>query len=462
MVATQLCCFDIGFYQCAPHRLVDTQTEQIVNLIAHTSNNPLRFLNLRESDFTLCSAENFAAAMLKLKEIDLSRGTLKLEHVINLLEHIINDTDRLPIAIQFGDVTKVPEDLLAKASCKIKDITFEYHAATSNQMARLFQEIENSSDLKLDDLKLFSMDLSDVPSKSFARAVCKLNAIHIIDDQEEVNFISSTQLWTLFILITGNEFLNLQRLCLSLIDLSDVCENVLSKALCRIMRVEITRSTLSHGQVTRLCEEIYNNDDLQLTTLNLSYVRLDDVPDVILAEAICKLKEVELTVTTCCQSSLLFREIVNNKCLNLEALSIRFPLVPDSDISSLAEAICCLSKVNIGLDSLSANELECIFDNIACSASLKVKELNLGKADLLGLSIHMVMRALFKIHTVHMDYNSDLHENVNRIIDAVARSTNVQFLTKIVINSHVCCCQPDFIPALSQARSKIKIELNLI
>ena len=61
-----------------------------------------------------------------------------------------------------------------------------------------------------------------------------------------------------------------------------------------------------------------------------------------------------------------------------------------------------------------------------------------------------------------MDYMFDLHENVNRIIDAVARSNNVQFLTKIVINSHVCCCQPDFIPALSQARSKIKIELNLI
>ena len=146
----------------------------------------------------------------------------------------------------------------------------------------------------------------------------------------------------------------------------------------------------------------------------------------------------------------------------LDETTIEFPWILDSDISSLAEAICCLSKVNIGLDSLSVNMLECIFDHIAFSASLKVKVLNLGKADLLGLSIHMVMRALFKIHTVHMDYNSDLHENVNRIIDAVARSSNVKFLTKIVINSHVCCCQPDFIPALSQARSKIKIELNLI
>ena len=96
-------------------------------------------------------------------------------------------------------------------------------------------------------------------------------------------------------------------------------------AFCRIPSVSLGFTCLTGDQVTALCEEIVKSSPLNLQSLDLTGLNLEEVHHVILAKAVCKLQCAELSYTdiTSEQAATLFQEIIQSSLdLNLETLKL--------------------------------------------------------------------------------------------------------------------------------------------
>ena len=159
--------------------LSDIQVEHIVRSIAQSTNLPLKFLRLGDKTFYSCTPESYAAAMIQLDEIDIRNCYISGEQLTKLCESIINCTRKKPKKIESNGFDEVAPEVLAKALCKIQSVSWRFYI-DSNVLLMLCEDILNESKLELRRLKLVDISLTQLPSQLLAHALCKLHTVKLV------------------------------------------------------------------------------------------------------------------------------------------------------------------------------------------------------------------------------------------------------------------------------------------
>ena len=431
-VITQLCQFKIYCFSKFPW-LSDGQTVHIIDRIAKSTKLPLKILELGGNSFFSCSCVSFATAMMKLEGVDLRHDIVSPEQVAELCEYISNSTDNIIKSIEFEDIEGVPSGVLAKAICKIRHFGCSLNGSISpmrdhqrdqyvaTMLPRVCREIVDASELKLQSLNLYGVTLNQVPPYLFAHAMCKLYKVQIEADGERRPQATPEQIVPLFetILETKDEDLKLKTLNFHVIDFPGVSKDLLARAICRIPSVSLGFTAMSADQVTALCEEILQNARLKLHSLDLTSVEnFSNIPQVLLANAICRLQYVNLSCidVTSSQLSILFQEI--RYSVNLCLQTLQFDGIDPSQVgdpSELGDAICKLVTFESDGD-LNSNQIKCVCERIASFPNLKLQDLNIVGMELSRISAGVLMKAFKRLHTVKLSLAAEQLEEVMSIL----------------------------------------------
>jgi len=456
IVATQLYSLDIDPHEKS-YWLTADQVESIISMMAQSTNLPLKYLNLYRSDFSSCAPDSFAAAITRLNEIDLSSSKQTSDMLTKLCEYIISSKSYKPASIKFGkDASQVPSAIFSKALCRIKRVSLPM-SLVSNELCN---NILNSNVSELQDLELKEADFHQSPM-SLSKVVCKISSFSLKTVRFSICDEYPAYVVNIFNEIASSGDLNLTHLELMGINLSSICKHVLAKAVCRILNVKISLSDVGADRISRLCEEIVSSPKTKLQTFSLDYVFLRDVPEDVLAKAFCRLQNVDLKQTGFSRShySILFREILNCDNLTLKTFcfdNLRY--LVESDILVLGSAICKLVNVDLSSISLTGDQLGSIYESIANSGHLKLKELNVCGIFHDDVPFSLFMKAFFKLQVITFNKSDLLDDVFDRMLNAIidAKEMNLKKMVIRIFSEAVDCDKF----SLAQAREKIQINFE--
>ena len=191
-------------------------------------------------------------------------------------------------------------------------------------MKEMLQLVLTRRDWRLRSLDLSSLNLFSLPPSLLTPVLCGLEEVSL-----QFARLSLAQLTGLLTGLTASERLALARLDLSGVDLSGVGPELLARAISRLTQVNLTGTNLSQDSLVSLFTVLHQTEELRLENINLSYFRLSAVPPAVLSGVVNKLHRVNLHATqlTGAQTETLlfydnfYRHCVNN-FISIETLDI--------------------------------------------------------------------------------------------------------------------------------------------
>ena len=243
--------------------------------------------------------------------------------------------------------------------------------------------------------------------------------------------------------------------------MSDISEDLLSKAVIRINSVVLGCTCLTGDQVTALCGEIVKNSQLKLQSLDISCIDVFKVPDEILAKAVCKLQYIEMSYTeiTNEQAAVLFREMIQaGETLSLETLKIEsIGWATAIDNILFANALCNLVNVDFNYGFLTNDEIECVCETVANFPKLKIQYLNVEGMNLSGVSPGVLMNAFKRIPITRISAEKLNSNQLDELID-ILENVGETKLQKLVVILPVGASRFDWRSRFKKVEAKVKLE----
>ena len=267
----------------------------IFSEIALCKDLKLKKLDLDSNDIKGVDPRTLSSAVTRLTEVSLSRTSMSTNQLNYLLKDIsCSKSYNLRILkLEANRLSKVPDDILAKAVCRLVEIDLKQTKITTEQLDALFTEISQASYCKLQNLNLrWNYNMYPTNVQLLAKAACRLVQINL-----QFAKITSKQVDALFTEIAQASDCKLQNLYLSCIDISHTNAQLLAKAVCRLVEIDLEKTKITPEQVDALFTEISQASYCKLQNLNLSCNDISHTNAQLLAKAVCRLVKVDLDET---------------------------------------------------------------------------------------------------------------------------------------------------------------------
>lgn len=254
--------------------------------------------NLIHFPILQCSPELLSQAADRLEEINLGSCTLPTLQTRALLAKIIDSEDlKLKTLCLDGSGNRlagVPVDILIRAAVKLEHTNIHRFLFFPEHVNTLFRTIAESPVMRMKSLDtwVYHKDLSVVSPAVLSAALVRLEEVSRAEN------LTQDQLESLFKKIASCDDMKLRRLDIyKRIDLSAVPSDTLAEAVVRLKEVNISGTNLSPDQVQNIFSSITNCPCLALNNLDISQNDLSSVSPEILAESISRLDTIHLHVT---------------------------------------------------------------------------------------------------------------------------------------------------------------------
>lgn len=184
-----------------------------------------------------------------------------------LLNHIKTESNKITDVDFFSnDLTQIPPNLLAETLISLKTVSLRMTRVSPAQMLEIFMQIGYKEPLILTELSLEGVDLSKCDPDLLTQVISKLVKVNLTDTH-----LRTGQLVKILSHIKNSETMTLKMLCLNLINLSWVPEDILSKAVVKLESVELQDSALCKNQCTPILTEMLTSKNLKQLNVAENY-----------------------------------------------------------------------------------------------------------------------------------------------------------------------------------------------
>ena len=304
--------------------LRDDQLEDVFRGIASAGHMRLKSLTLDRNDFSMIhTTDLMSRALVRLEAVSLWKTRLKLDQLDRLFCEIA-ESERMKLRsldLSFTPISSVTASVLARALVRLEAVMLFDTRLDDSAVLSLLTEISASEKLMLRSLDIRYNQLSCVPPQVLSRCLVRLEEVDLWN-----TLLTSHQLNSILEAIASSTQLNLSKLSLKGLDLSQASPDLISRAVVRLAHIDLTATKLSGDQVTGLLTTILTEDQTSLAVLNLSGNNLSVVDASLLAGAVIKLKEVSLdqTAITQTQCEEILTTVLDSTSLRLKILAINF------------------------------------------------------------------------------------------------------------------------------------------
>ena len=373
--------------------------DDLFRAISQSPQTKLRALKLTRTTLDEVTTESFSSAVTKIEKIELAliressgplfyKGYTGYGAIFSAISQCATLKLKSLKLRSYG--LNVDPDTLARALCRIVNVDLIKCNLTEEQLSTVFTNISTSSDLKLRRLAIHS--LSEVPASDLASAVCRLEAIQLIE-----TFITPIQVEALFTAIAESTELKLKCLTAISFELSNLRPNILASALLRLEMAVLSDNSLTTEQLEAVFTAIAERQEPTLKHLNLSgNPRITEVNADILAAAVIKLEEVDIRTG---------------------AKWARPPI-----------------NENFEVDSVTTNQLNTLLSHISISSDLTLRKLSITYDEQVQQNVDPALledvRGKAKLSL------SGLKDKVNEIIDDDEYAEGVRTLVRTDISSN--------------------------
>ena len=297
------------------------------------------------------------------------------------LEFFVENTDLVMKCLKANKVIlrTLDPDILSKTICRAEEVEMSMNMLTISQLNSMFIEITNCKDLKLTKLNLDFNNIEDAVPETLSSAVSRLTEVSL-----GCTFPTIDQLNILLDDISKSKKENLKMLDLGSSDLSDIPTDMLTKAMGRLEKFDLSDAHLTTTQLNALFIYLSQASDVKLQTLNLSMNDLSGIAPEFLPTAVCKLEKVDLSDTQLTTNHLnfLFSEISECTMLTLKKLDVGENFLSKLNEDTLASAVCRLEEVHLNLTHITTNQINAIFEKISKWSQSKLKIITLKNNNL--------------------------------------------------------------------------------
>jgi len=231
---------------------------------------------------------------------------------------------------------EVHPETLGRAVNRLESVNLHYCSMVSGNATPMFTILAETVEPSLHTLHVGRNKLVDVAADILARAVCKLTSVNLNEA------LRSEQVTAIFQQIDSTSNLRLQTLSLEFNSARNVPDETFARAVCKLGDVDLRETSLRPEQVTALMNMIDQMDNLWLHTLDISDEDASKVPAQIISSSVCKLKEVNLRATKMSVEQLraLLTMIVETDWpkLRLSTVTIDEDLLEESDRDLICQA----------------------------------------------------------------------------------------------------------------------------
>ena len=312
-----------------------------------------------------------------LSELDLTTRQLRI--LLRLVE--AGQSSLTSLNVSGSDLSSISPRLLSRATVRLSRATFYDTNLTPDQVSAIFTGILGAEDLRLERLRITLTSLKTVHPWILSRAIVKLSKIPLLSSTN----ITEKQLRAVFNEVARSPVLKLRKLRLHQLDLSSVHPGVFSQALVRLEQVDLTESLHTEDQVLALFQQIVATKQLRLRQLklfrdvSLSIRALAIIPPGLLSQALVRLEKVDLTgfTLTHFQSRALLKAIVETPELRLRWLTVVAGLDLWTTEQYLSQALVRLEKVDLAGFCFREYVADALCREILATKNLKLRSLKL-------------------------------------------------------------------------------------
>ena len=286
-----------------------------------------------------------------------------------------------------ADLSPVSPQLLSKATVRLQRATFYDSNLRAEQVRAVFTGILQTEDLGLERLNISLTCLESVEPVTLSRAVVMLGEVALLNS---IN-LTDQQVTAVFTEIAASPLLRLRKLRLHWLDFSSVPPGVFSQALVRLEQVDLYGSFPTETQLGGLFQLIVAARQLRLRRLRLlssvaSNPALTAVPPDLLSRALVRLEKAEISsfILSPGQGKALFKAIVETPELRLRRLTVvagLYLLFARRCEQYLSQALVRLEKVNISGFSFKPRVADAICETILATEKLKLRSLKLWRTE---------------------------------------------------------------------------------
>lgn len=352
-----------------------TSLQSTVILSSSLSSSTLEDLNLAQNDLSKVLPELVAQAATRLKKINLGETWLTTEHCVFLLTQTISSANLTDLRLSRVDLAEVPASLLGEAVQRLEKVDLEAtNLVTSELLLAVLRSVNASTTLRC--LSLFihckvqqsRLVYQDVPPEVLAQAVSRLHKANLA-----FNKLSNDQCKA--ILTQSLKTLTLTNINLQDINLSKISPDLLAPAIARLRKVDLSSTKLTKEQ----CKALLNKCATSTTLKNMRLGMNNNIsvvdPDT-LARAVCRLDNVDIcnNSLTTDQCTALLQQMVTSP--TLQVVNLKLNLLSDVPVHLLAEALSRLKKVNLWGCRISVDHCTALFTRVVMSRKLRF--INLG------------------------------------------------------------------------------------
>ena len=297
--------------------------------------------------------------------------------------------------IGLNDLSSLPVEALLESVGKLEGLSVRNSDISADTFTGLFSKIGAGDDehIKLETLNISKNNFLGVPPDIMSLAICRLKIVNISScDFDENN-------WNVFFEgIVKSQHFKLEYLDISDCYLASVSSKFISEALVKIETVNASSTELSNSQLLEIMTEILETPELVLKSLNLSVNILSSLPPHLLSHAVCKLEESQLERTrlSCNHIERILQQISQEEELTLKSLNLSW-----NDISTVApfqlRAILRLTDVYLRRTNLREEQLEILIDGRQSDAAVALTCLDVSLNHRLSVQSHHLSWAKSKL-----------------------------------------------------------------
>ena len=283
-------------------------------------------LELRISEINHIQSQSLFQAVCLLEEVTFSHrggGRKLVELSPAFFRHLATLTDIHLQRLKFSGISLrgVSEEDLGSVVTRLVEVDLSNTDLRPGQVLVIFQRLSESNNHKIRKLNLSYNSLNNISPSHLAKVVCSLRSWDWISCN-----IRPDQMVAIVTEIADSPDLRLKSACFNE-NLSEVEKDVLARAVVRLENVKFFDNKFSSDQLNELFKAIVKKERISLKSLEFSHCNLDLSSRELLAQAVCRLENVDLVVSqvTSAHSNAIFRQIIKDEALNLKNLTLEGP-----------------------------------------------------------------------------------------------------------------------------------------
>lgn len=283
-------------------------------------------LELRKTDINQIQSQPLFQAICHLEQVTFSHrggGRRLIQLSPALFRHLAINSDIHLQCLKFSGISlrEISEEDLGSVVTRLVEVDLSNTDLHPGQVYDIFQRLSQSNNSKIRKLNLSYNSLHTISPSHLATVVCSLRSWDWVSCH-----IRSEQMAAIVSEIADSPNIRLKSACFNE-NLSEVEKDVLARAVVRLENVKFFDNKFSSDQLNELFKAIVKKERISLKSLEFSHCDLFLSSRELLAQAVCRLENVDLVVSQVspAHSNAIFKQIIKDEALNLKNLTLEGP-----------------------------------------------------------------------------------------------------------------------------------------